>query len=119
MKVVGNDLRWFNQHSAFVQDNSESLPWVAASGVEGASEIALQLGTKEKRDYNVRLHFMEPETNNAKREFDVFLQDREVLSRFNISEQAKARCVLLCGNSNRLLRTAKFAFASSPMKAAP
>jgi len=88
VKVAGKKLRWFHRHSALVKGD---LPWVAASGVEGAESISITLGKPAGKStgYTVRLHFLDTgETSTGKRLFDVTLQGKTVLKDFNVSQAA-------------------------------
>lgn len=82
---VAGKPEYFRRHSGFVQG---PLPWVAASGVEGATSIAVTLDkdAKAATPYTVRLYFMEP-TERARR-FGVSLQGAEVLKDFDILREA-------------------------------
>lgn len=93
VKVDGEKLTWFQRHASLVRGGPETLPWVAASGVEGAT-IAVQLsagttGVPPGR-YRVRLVFLEPnpEAKPGDRVFDVSLQGRAVLKNFDPAAQA-------------------------------
>jgi outer membrane protein assembly factor BamB len=84
-------VRWFRRHTSLVTGGD--LPWVAASGVEGATSITLTLAAEAdatpERAYTVRLVFAEPEGKAkaaAERVFSVALQGRVVLSDFNIAQ---------------------------------
>ena len=84
IELGGENLHYFNQHSAFVQ--AGDLKWVAASGVEGAASLTVTLASasSKPRSFTVRLHFLEPNDNQAdQRVFDVHLQGQLVLKGFN------------------------------------
>ncbi|MEX0700600.1 MAG: PQQ-binding-like beta-propeller repeat protein [Planctomycetales bacterium] len=85
--VSPKDVRWFARHSSnFAGDG---LPWVAASGVEGAVVIETELPGEATG--TVRLHFAEPEDlKPGERVFAVRLQGRTVLDRFDIVQAAGA-----------------------------
>ena len=58
------------------------LPWVAASGCEGLSELTL---SQMKGSYTVRLYFAEPDDYiKGQRVFDVALQGKTVLSKLDV-----------------------------------
>ena len=62
------------------------LPWVAASGYEGVSELSLG---QMKGSYTVRLYFAEPNDYvSGKRVFDVALQGKTVLSKLDVAAAA-------------------------------
>ncbi len=106
----GEDLRYFNQHSAFVQ--AGELKWVAASGVEGANSLTVSLAPapSKPRSYTVRLHFLEPNDNQAKqRVFDVHLQGQRVLNEFDVIKAAK-------GSNRAIVREFKGIQASTSLK---
>ena len=94
IKVAGKNLRYFRQHSAFIEQGE--MKWVAASGVEGADSVTVTLSpvpTKEK-NYTVRLFFLEPDGKQPnERVFDVSLQGQPVLSQLDIAK--------LAGSSNK------------------
>jgi hypothetical protein len=67
------------------------LPWVASSGVRGVESVAINFLPAEldERDYNVRLHFAEPEDlKPGDRVFDVRVQGRRVLDDFDVVREA-------------------------------
>jgi outer membrane protein assembly factor BamB len=79
----------FRHHSSRIQ--AGPLPWVAASGLEGVTRIAIALGqeTNTACSYNVRLCFAELDEQAAnERVFSVTLQGREVLQDFNVAREA-------------------------------
>lgn len=104
INVSAESVDWFHYHAALVE--SGNLPWVAASGIEGAAAISLNLGPvppseEEGGDganpaedvgeklYTVRLHFSDPtESVPGSRLFNVALQGQEVLSRLDIAGEA-------------------------------
>jgi outer membrane protein assembly factor BamB len=79
----------FRRHASLIDG---PLPWVAASGIEGAEEIAIDLGEAEAaRKFTVRLVFAEAERlQPGQRVFDVAIQGREVLGDFDIVKEAGA-----------------------------
>jgi hypothetical protein len=95
IRVSGGKVqRWFRAHSALVNasGNSASLPWVAASGLEGAVSLrlTLELGpAPPAKPYTVRLYFAEPDPIDAgQRVFDVYLQRQRVLDALDIVKQS-------------------------------
>ncbi len=75
----------FRQHSSRVQEGS--LPWVAASGLEGIQQI--QLPAREGQRYQLRLIFLEPrEQMQGRRVFDVFVQGHMRLRGLDVHQQA-------------------------------
>ncbi len=90
IKLSGKSPRYFHKHSAFVEEGD--LKWVAASGVEGASSLTVNVAptsTKERR-YTVRLYFLEPnEKQPGERVFDVSLQGKPVLRELDVVKEAE------------------------------
>ena len=89
IEVEGNSLQWFRQHSSHV--TGTDLRWVGASGVEGLSNLAIEIPGSEKTDatYTVRLFFSEPnEIATGERVFDVSLQGETVLEGIDVVQVA-------------------------------
>jgi outer membrane protein assembly factor BamB len=99
----GKVQRWFRDHSSAVDSagslltvsteaNGNSMPWVTASGLEGAVSLRLTLETGPTppvKPYTVRLFFAEPDVIEAgERLFDVYLQRQRVLEAFDIVQLA-------------------------------
>ena len=89
--VKGDKLDWFKLHPASVGD------WIGATGVLGASEIAIPTqfrGSKAvpgggKRTYDVRLHFLDPVPSKpGERVFSVALEGGVVLEDFDPAREA-------------------------------
>jgi outer membrane protein assembly factor BamB len=89
--VKGDNLAWFKLHPGSVGD------WIGATGVLGASEIAIPTqfkGSKAvagggKRTYDVRLHFLDPVPSKpGERVFSVALEGGVVLEDFDIARAA-------------------------------
>lgn len=90
--------RWFRRHSA--RASGEGLAWVAASGVEGAERVVVHLRPTDAKNadrrsprlYTVRLYFLEPDdrVQPGQRVFDVTIQGKPVLPRFDIVSEAGA-----------------------------
>ncbi|MCY2991074.1 MAG: PQQ-binding-like beta-propeller repeat protein [Planctomycetota bacterium] len=79
---------FFRQHSSTV---TGPLPWVCASGMQGVQSlrVALTGHLVQPQRYTVRLYFAEPEDlQPGGRPFSVALQDREVLSNFDVAREA-------------------------------
>ena len=81
--------RKVRRHPLNLQPNGHE--WVAASGLAGPLKLKIPL-SGESADilmYTVKLHFAEIENKNpGERVFNVRLQDREVLSGFDIAQAA-------------------------------
>ncbi len=89
MTVTPDDVRTHRYHASSI--TGQGLPWVAASALEGAETISISLAEEAPsvRAYTVRLHFAE--TGGAdvgQRVFSVRLQDRTVLTDFDIARAA-------------------------------
>jgi hypothetical protein len=93
VRVSGGKVqRWFRDHAAYVKrsNSDRELPWVAASGLEGAvsMRLTLELGpTPPEKPYTVRLHFAEPELAEGQRVFDVYLQRQKVIEGLDIAKE--------------------------------
>ena len=90
VQVKGDRLRYFRQHSSFIQDGQKR--WVAASGVEGATVVTVGLNqaNESTRKYTVRLHFCEPdESQPGKRVFSVSLQGKVVVKNLDVAAEAE------------------------------
>jgi hypothetical protein len=103
VRVSGGKVeRWFRDHSlavdgtatvtASAEANEDRIPWVTASGLEGAVSLrfTLEAGPSPPvKPYTVRLFFAEPEAvEPGERVFDVFLQRQRVLNAFDIVQHA-------------------------------
>jgi len=89
VKVTGDDLRYFQKHSAFVE--AGDMKWVAASGVEGASSLNVTLSpdATTPREYTVRLYFLDPGDDPSEQHmFDVSLQGQPVLESLDVAQAA-------------------------------
>ena len=89
VKVAGENLRYFHQHSTFVKEGK--MKWVAASGVEGADSVTVTLSpvSTQEKNYTVRLFFLEPDDKQSgQRIFDISLQGQPVLQKLDIAQQA-------------------------------
>jgi outer membrane protein assembly factor BamB len=91
LKLTGPEQRLFQTHSAMIA--KDDLDWVAASGVEGASNITVTLNANSAnggdREYTVRLVFAEPyDVKPDQRVFDVSLQGKKVLSNLDVAREA-------------------------------
>ena len=88
VQVFPRTLNYFRKHASQVQ--GDGLSWVAASGCEGLESLIVTT-SKEKGDrkYKVRLYFVEPEAiEKGQRVFDVMLQGKTVLEKFDIVSQS-------------------------------
>ena len=82
--------KYFRKHASQVE--GEGLAWVAASGCEGMESLIVTTSkTKGDRKYKVRLYFVEPSAvAKGERVFDVLLQGKLVLEKFDIMGQSGA-----------------------------
>jgi len=70
-----------------VRVKGKGLKWVAGSGATGIESVKVLL--KNKANYTVRLHFMEPEKNQpGQRIFSVTIQGKTVLKDFDVYKEA-------------------------------
>ena len=87
---------WFRHHASRISGDGEK--WVAASGMEGAERVVIQVATSAAADdskaphYTVRLVFVETgeETKPGQRVFHVSLGGKTVLSGLDIVAETKA-----------------------------
>ncbi len=87
VKTVPSKPKTFAMHSLLLSDGD--LKWVEASGLRSVKKITVPLYNKKQQLYTVRLHFMEPDDKRpSDRLFDVALQGKTVLKRFDIVSQA-------------------------------
>ena len=85
VSIEPKDASVFRVHSTAVE--SGELKWIAASGIEGAKSVKVAI--KENGNYQVKLHFMEPNNiGTGKRVFDVALQGETVLSKLDVADAA-------------------------------
>ncbi len=83
------EARYYYRHSLWIKGGT-GWPWVAASGVEGASEITVS-GLKPTT-VTVRLYFADPEhAEPGRRQFDIALNGRTLAENFDISQTAGGR----------------------------
>ena len=94
--VAPKDSTPYYSHSLWVE-GGDGMPWVTASGVEGAESISVGLvppqyegaDANDVMSYTVRLYFAEPgDVKPARRVFSVSLQGKEVLKDFDIVKAA-------------------------------
>lgn len=76
---------YFYRHSIWMHEG-EGWPWVAASGVEGASAVTIS-GLKPGQ-FTVRLHFAEPEESLTTRKFSVTYAEPAAIASLDIRESA-------------------------------
>lgn len=81
---ITGDTKYFVHHSSRFEGE---LPWVAASGCEGLSNLTLSNTTGS---YTVRLYFAEPEDDVAvgERVFNVAIQGEPILTNFDVVQKA-------------------------------
>ena len=89
IEVEPSSAEFYYHHSLWIEGGS-SWPWVAASGVKGASAITIR--DLRSTTYTVRLYFAEPDHNDpGERRFDIALNDRTVAENFEIAKAAGGR----------------------------
>jgi outer membrane protein assembly factor BamB len=76
---------YFYRHSVWMHEG-EGWPWVAASGVEGASAVTIS-GLKPGQ-FTVRLHFAEPDESLTTRRFSVTYAEQAAVASLDIRESA-------------------------------
>jgi putative pyrroloquinoline-quinone binding quinoprotein/malectin (di-glucose binding ER protein) len=90
VKCEPESVQYFRHHSSLM---SGPLGWVAGSGVVGVRKITIALAkgedAEQEQSYRVRLVFSEPlKRPSSRRVFDVALQGRTVLRRFDLMQEA-------------------------------
>ena len=83
---------WYGNHASWIKNPEDNYNWVASYGVKGISSFSVKLIPDEslsEQSYTVKLYFSEPEDiQNGERVFDVSIQGKKVLEKFDIVEQA-------------------------------
>ena len=80
---------YFYRHSLWMKGGS-GWPWVAASGVEGATSV--KISGLRQGDFTVRLFFADPECENpGERVFDIVVNGQTLAERYDIVGTAGAR----------------------------
>ncbi|MEO8498512.1 MAG: hypothetical protein ABI614_25900, partial [Planctomycetota bacterium] len=85
VSVQPDTATYFYQHSVWMR-GGEGWPWVAASGVEGASAITIS-GLRPGR-FTVRLHFAELDEKLLPREFSVTVGEQQAIANLDVGESA-------------------------------
>ncbi|MDP6542772.1 MAG: PQQ-binding-like beta-propeller repeat protein [Phycisphaerae bacterium] len=86
------DGRYFSRNADFLKIDDTRAPWIYASGVRGITKCKIPLLAKNDKaqKYTVRLHFAEPDgAAPGKRIFDVLLEGKPCLKKFDIAAGAK------------------------------
>lgn len=96
LQVKFDRFGFYNGHSSKIVSSKGSYPWVVASGCRGISQLDLAIKNEGKlaegTTYTVRLHFADPDNDKpGQRVFHVKLQDQQVLTRFDIVQEAGGR----------------------------
>jgi len=103
----------FYRHSSRL--TGKGLRWVAGSGVKGLESVTVSL--KNKSSYTVRLYFMEPEFNQAgSRIFSLSLQDKTVLSNFDIFKDGGSRMQSVIKEFNGIAIDTSLRIKLTPLK---
>ena len=92
--VGGSGLVWYDEegddhrHPSAIRDSGGGIDWVLASVREGGGVV--EIPELLDRRYTVRLHFAELDerVRPGQRVFDVFIDGRRVLERYDIVEEA-------------------------------
>ena len=96
ISVMPGNSAFYYRHSLWIK-GGEGMPWVQASGIEGAERIAVGLLPKasetddaiELLPYTVRLYFAEPnDLKPGQRVFSVSLQGQKVLKNIDVAKAA-------------------------------
>lgn len=88
IEVEGRDVRYWRAHSSTLASGG-ALPWVAASGVEGADEIEIDWPVKAKAE--VSLYFSVPKGEKpGARVFDIEINDETVAEGFDPAKNGAA-----------------------------
>ena len=87
----------FRIHASLIDAGPGTLPWVAASGIEGLESLEMELVPEDDRgdappSCTVRLHFLEPEdVAPGERVFHVAMQGETVLTGLDLVAEAGGR----------------------------
>ena len=121
VKVTGDSPSYFRRHSSLLE--GDGVKWVAGSGVEGATSIALTLSATEpktSRPYTVRLHFTEPDhAEPGSRVFGVSLQGRSVAEAVDIAQESKGRPVAIVREFRSVLAGKTLTVTLTPREGRP
>ena len=89
IQVEPSSAEFYYHHSLWIEGGS-GWPWVAASGVKGAS--AITISGLRTATFTVRLYFAEPDHDKPRqRQFDIALNSRTVAKNFDIAKTAGGR----------------------------
>ena len=92
VSITPRKVEWLCRHPARIR--GKGLKWVAASGCKGLRSLTVTLapGAQDVKTCTVRLHFCELEdVKPGERLFDVALQGKTVLRRFDVAKEAGGR----------------------------
>ena len=87
VEVQGDTPAYFRRHASSIRGSK--LPWVAASGLEGSTEIAISVAKNKDttQRYTVRLYFAEKAgVGHDQRVFSVKIQGREVIRDLDVAK---------------------------------
>ena len=99
ISIMPENSTFYYHHSLWIK-SGQGMPWVGASGIEGAEKITVELFPKEHEGdnaiemlpYTVRLYFAEPkDLKPGRRIFSVGLQGEEVLNDTDVVKAAGGR----------------------------
>ncbi len=89
VRVHPPEAQFYYHHSLWIEGGT-GWPWVAASGVRGASEITIS-GLKPAT-FTIRLYFAEPDHGKpGLRQFDIALNERTVAGSFDVAQTGGGR----------------------------
>lgn len=93
--IEGENLAYHRQHASLIAGESQDLPWVAASLVEGIEKLSLAVPSDVK-SCRVRLLFAElsPDALVGQRLFDIDVAGQSLAKDLDIAAEAGARRVL-------------------------
>ncbi len=89
VSVEGDSLRWFCHHSSRIREGE--MRWVAASGVEGARKLTLNLGHGDAapRTFKVRLYFSDCDAHSGSHVFSLGIQGKRVVERLDLVAECR------------------------------
>lgn len=89
VRIKGDALRSVLHHTSRIVGDETRLPWVVSSALVGVEQIEQDIEKSESSEVTVRLFFAELEgLPPGDRIFDVAIQGRKVLERFDVSREA-------------------------------
>jgi hypothetical protein len=109
---------FYYQHSLWIQ-GGRGWPWVAASGARGLRKLTLS-GLRADVEYTVRLTFADPDHEDAgKRVFDVLVQGKKVLERFDPALEGGGRMRAVTKEFSRVASDGRLSVELAPQQGEP